>query len=45
MNHDNTLNLAISLGLKFSTRIPESVKIPFIFLDGPDHYATENIKL
>ena len=39
MNHDNTLNLAITplfLGLKFSSRSPESSEILFIFLDSPE---------
>ena len=39
MNHDNTLNSAITpffLGLKFSSRIPESSEILFIFLDSPE---------
>ena len=39
MNRDNTLNLAITLlflGLKFSSRIPKSFEILFIFLDSPE---------
>ena len=39
MNHDDTLNIAISpffLGLKFSSRIPEPFEILFIFLDSPE---------
>ena len=42
MNRDKTLNLAITplwLGLKLSSRIPESVKILYIFLDNPQPWA------
>ena len=42
MNRDNTLNLAITpflLGLKFSSRILEFVKILFILFDRPEPCA------